>query len=338
MLAPPDHFGPRLFRTGEIPETRRFATWHGVVNGWLLGVETRQASDGPFRGSACLRVLPELRFGWGALGGTINRRTRAIVSKDNDDLFLFVNTGGAFAASQFGRETEIGVGGAYLMSCAEVGAFRWPEGMKLMAVRTKLNAVSMLVRNLYDSLGRTIAPDNQGLHLLIRYLRLLDDSEPLATPESRALVTRHVQDLLALAIGAIGDARQLAAVRGLRAPRLKAVEAYVERHLSRPELSPDLVAAHFRISSRTVQRIFEAEGTSFTESVLRRRLACAHAALGDLRGAAPASATLRWPAASEISRTSTGNSACATAPRRRIFAIAMLCGRQGAREGDARCR
>src|ERR1700733_6437514 len=99
MLAQPDHFGPRLFRTSGIPDKSRFAAWNGVVNGWLLGAEMRQSGDGPFRGAPCLRVLPGCRCGWGTLDGTISERTRTIASRDNDDLFLFVNAEGAFSAS-----------------------------------------------------------------------------------------------------------------------------------------------------------------------------------------------------------------------------------------------
>jgi AraC-like DNA-binding protein len=283
MLATPDHFGPRLFRTGGIPEGQRFAAWRDVVNGWLLNVETQQVSDAPFRGSACLRALPDLRYGRGVLGGTLNRRTRSLVAQDNDDLFLFVNSGGTFAASQRGRETEIGAGGAYLMSCAEAGAYHWPEGMKLSVIRTKHDAVADLVRNVYDNVGRAIAPDNDGLRLLIRYMHVLHDVEPLESTEARALVTRHVQDLLALAVGAAGEARQLAGARSVRAARLKVIEAHIERRLAAPGLSPESVAQHYRVSTRTLQRLFEAEGTSFTEFVLGRRLARAYAALGDLR-------------------------------------------------------
>jgi AraC-like DNA-binding protein len=283
MLKQPDHFGPRLFRTSAIPEAHRFAAWNEVVNGWLLGVEANPVSDAPFRVSGCLRALPELRYGWGVFDGTVNKRTRAIVSKDNDDLFLFVNSGGVFGASQRGRETEIGVGGAYLMSCTEVGAYRWPKDLKLTVVRTRQDAVSSLVHNVYDGVGRAIAPDNDGLRLLTRYLHILHDAEPLATAEARALVTRHVQDLLALALGAAGDARDLASRRGFRAARLKAIQAYIEQHLDRPELSPDTVAQCFRISARTLQRLFETDGTSFSEYVMGRRLARVHATLGDLR-------------------------------------------------------
>src|SRR5262249_53262906 len=141
------------------------------------------------------------------------------------------------------------------------------------------------VRNVYDGVGRAVAPDNDGLRLLIRYLHILHDAEPLTTPEARALVTRHVQDLLALMLGATGEAREIAQRRGFRAARFKAIQAHIERNLDRSDLSPDTVAPYFRISSRTLQRVFETEGASFSEYVLERRLARVHAVLGDLRNA-----------------------------------------------------
>jgi len=242
MLATPDHFGPRLFRTSPVPENQRFRAWDEVVNGWLLGVESKPVSDAPFRGSACLRALPDLRFGCGSLDGTFNRRTRAIVSRDNDDVFLFVNSGGAFAASQRGREAEIAVGGAYLMSCAEPGEYRWPDGMKLMVVRTKQEPIASLARNACDSFGRAILPDNEGLRLLIGYVNSLHDAEPFRSDETCALIARHIQDLLALALGATGEQRELAHGRGLHAARLKAVQAHIEHRLSDPGLSPEVTA------------------------------------------------------------------------------------------------
>jgi AraC-like DNA-binding protein len=283
MLSTPDHFGPRLFRTGAIPENQRFRAWNEVVNGWLLGVESKPASDAPFRGSACLRALPDLRFGHGLLDGTLNRRTSAIVSQDNDDFFLFVNSGGAFAASQRGQETEIAVGGAYLMSCAEPGEYRWPEGMKLTVIRVRQEPIAALARNACDNLGRAILPDNEGLRLLIGYLRGLHDAAPFSSAEVCALVTHHVEDILALALGAMGDGRELARARGLRAARLKAVQTHIERNLGRPDLSPEFIARRFGISLRTLQRLFEEEGTSFTEYVMEKRLSRAYTALSNWR-------------------------------------------------------
>jgi transcriptional regulator GlxA family with amidase domain len=166
-----------------------------------------------------------------------------------------------------------------------VGAYRWPEGAKLTVVRTRQDPVSALARNVYDGLGRALLPNNEGLRLLTRYLHIMHDADPFETAEARALVTRHIQDLLALAVGATGDARQLASARSARAARSKVIQAHIERRLVSPDLSPDSVAQHYRMSTRTLQRLFEAEGTSFSEFVLARRLARAYAELGDLRTA-----------------------------------------------------
>src|SRR4051812_35870352 len=154
MLAQPNHYGPRLFRTSQIPNAQRFGAWRSVVNSWLLPGEMRQVADGPYRGSACLRVLPDVRFGAGALDGTISRRSKAIVAQDNDDLFLLVNSRGSCSALQRGQETQIVPGGAYLLSCAEVAELRWSGVLELVALRTKVEAVSSLVRNVYDHFGR----------------------------------------------------------------------------------------------------------------------------------------------------------------------------------------
>src|SRR4051812_20790245 len=100
MLAQPNHFGPRYFHTSTIPEAARFAAWNHVVNDWLIGAEIRPIKEGPFQGMACLRALPDLRFGAGAFDGFVSRRSRAIVSQENGDLFLIVNAGGACSVSR----------------------------------------------------------------------------------------------------------------------------------------------------------------------------------------------------------------------------------------------
>jgi AraC-like DNA-binding protein len=284
MLKQTDDYSSRGFHAASFPEAQRFGVWHEVVNDWLLEAELRQVGGGIFRGSALLRVLPDVRFGWGALDGTIGRRTRSIVSQDNDDVFLFVNCGGTFTALRGGEEVEVKPGGAYLTSCADAGVYRWPEGMRLIALRARQDAIASLVRNVHDHIGRAIPVDNQGLRLLVRYLRLFDETESLDDPAACALVTQHVHDLLALALGGAGDGREFADTRSGRAARLKAIKAHVDANLERHDLSPATVARAFQVAPRTVQRLFEMDGTSFTEFVLERRLARAYAALGGQHG------------------------------------------------------
>lgn len=287
MLKQTDDFSPRGFHAAALPEAQRFAAWQHVVNDWLLAAEMRQVRGSIFRGSALLRVLPDLRFGWGALDAAIGKRTRSIVSSDNDDLVLFVNTGGAFTALHRGAEVEVKPGGGYVASCADAGVYQWPDGMRLVALRARHGTISSLVRNVHDRIGRAIPGDNQGLRLLVRYLRLFDETERLDDSAQRSLVARHVNDLLALTLGGSGDAQEFAEMRSGRAARLKTMKAHVEANLDRHDLSPATLARLFHVAPRTVQRLFETDGTSFTEFVLERRLARAYAALGSGNGGGP---------------------------------------------------
>jgi AraC-like DNA-binding protein len=90
------------------------------------------------------------------------------------------------------------------------------------------------------------------------------------------MFTHHVSDLLALTLGATRDAAEVAKGRGVRAARAHAIKAAVLKNLARADLSVDAIANAHGIKRRQVQRVFELDGTTFTEFVLRERLALAH--------------------------------------------------------------
>ena len=73
--------------------------------------------------------------------------------------------------------------------------------------------------------------------------------------------------------------------RGARAARLRAVKADVMANLGARGLSLAAVAARHNISPSYVRKLFEGEGTSFTDFVLNERLARAHRLLADPRHA-----------------------------------------------------
>jgi AraC-like DNA-binding protein len=68
---------------------------------------------------------------------------------------------------------------------------------------------------------------------------------------------------------------------GLRAARLHAIKQDIARLLHRADLSVSALAARYRYTPRFVQRLFEMEGTTFTEYVLTQCLARAHRLLAD---------------------------------------------------------
>jgi AraC-like DNA-binding protein len=90
------------------------------------------------------------------------------------------------------------------------------------------------------------------------------------------LSVTHIHDLLALTIGPTMDFTETARTRGLRAARLKLAKAYVIEHSHHRDLSVGSVAAHLSVTPRYVQRMFEADGTTFSEFLVGQRLARAH--------------------------------------------------------------
>ena len=96
----------------------------------------------------------------------------------------------------------------------------------------------------------------------------------------------HIYDLMAVLVGATADAAQTAQVGGLQAARLNAIKGDIERSLDRPGLSVTAIAGRNGCTPRLVQRLFEAEDTTFTAYVVSRRLARAHRLLADPRHAA----------------------------------------------------
>src|SRR5262245_10383172 len=251
----------------------------------LMALEVEPLPGQPFRMDAVQRALPGLRMVVSVNSRLRVQRTRALLADGDDSLLLALPTRGMNIISQRGREVTIADGEAVLQSKAETIDCTNPMGGRFPGVWLPRLPLVGAVPGLEDALMRRIPRDNQALRLLVGYLRALDDTEALATPELRRLVVTHVYDLVSLAIGSSRDAAAIAEGRGLRAARLKAVKADIAERLGNGDLTVAEVASRHRVSPRYVQMLFEGEGTTFSQYVLNQRLARAHCLLTDPRAA-----------------------------------------------------
>ena len=121
-------------------------------------------------------------------------------------------------------------------------------------------------------MARPVGRDIAGLKLLLGYAQALRSTQTLATPQVRQLAVSHVYDLIAVALGLVGDAGEVAGARAPRAARLAAIKAEIEENLCREDLSVATLAARHRLPVRYVRRLFEEDGMTFGEFVLGRRL------------------------------------------------------------------
>ena len=178
---------------------------------------------------------------------------------------------------QRGREAVIGEREAVLTTGAEIASATISTS-RFMTFRARAKPMAALVPGMHDCIARPIPRDTPPLRLLISYAEA--NPETLAEPALQRRVATHMHDLVALTLGATRDAAAAARLGGARAARLHAIKADIRRNLAK-DLSFAALAQHHRLPVRTLQRMFEADGVTFTDFVLAERLMCAHRMLRD---------------------------------------------------------
>src|SRR5262249_9702743 len=145
-----------------------------------------------------------------------------------------------------------------------------PELVDHRVIRLPRASLSLLVRNIDDAVLCRI-PRGAGLLSLLRnYVDAVFDDPALVMPEMRQLIVAQLCDLVAVTLGATRDASAVAEGRGIRAARLRAIKNDIEAHLAHGDLSPSAVATRQRVSDSYIRKLFEGEGTSFSQFVSAR--------------------------------------------------------------------
>ena len=231
------------------------------------------------------RRLPGLGLQSGKVWGNRHRHAHEDVAQGTDDLSVHINLSGLSIVAGRGRELTLRGGDAVLFSYAETRTVTRPGVVDHCIVRLPRTALAPLVPQIDDAVMRPIPRGTGALTLLANYAGALIDDPAVAAPQVRHLIVAQLCDLIAVTLGATRDAAAVAEGRGIRVARLRAIKNDIDRHLTDSELAPAAVAKRQRISDSYIRKLFESEGTSFSEFVLTRRLARANRMLIDRKWA-----------------------------------------------------
>jgi AraC-like DNA-binding protein len=210
-------------------------------------------------------------------------RTPALLADGNDDFVLPLHQGGISLISARGEEVIVDTGSSVLVSSADSGAVTCNSMLRASVLTLPRKAITPLVIGIEDIVMRPLPSGRGALRLLRGYFEVLQDDAALATPELRSLAVTHVYDLVALALGATGDAAAVANMRGLRAARLREVLAALKGGYADAAFGVEAVALKLRLSPRYVWDLLHESGAGFTERVLELRLRKAREMLADRR-------------------------------------------------------
>jgi len=267
------------FSTADYPPRERFDAWREVYGRTMQKMNIEPlAAEQPFAEATLLR-MPGLAMAAGRRSAAVYRRGRQFI--DHDGISITWHPSSDCQAHQLGRTPDVVRGQAIVLTSGEPGFMRVLRPDDYFNLLVPRRFLSPLIADLDAAYGRPIPAESPALQLLTRYIGILQEAGTFAVPELRRQAVIHIHDLIALAIGATRDAAEIAKSRGARAARLRAIKEDIATRLDQPDLSVLTIAARHRITPRWVQRLFESEGTTFTEYVLAQRLVRAHQLLTD---------------------------------------------------------
>jgi AraC-like DNA-binding protein len=254
------------FSTRELPDSKRLDALRELFDRSIcMEIDAEPGSCVDME----MHMAPGLRRAW-MLSSLTARVTRspARLADGEDTTCLMIKTGGRMALRQGRNEGVPRTGDAVLLVYRQAAKLQFDQSTYL-SVRVPFSALSPMA-NVEAAAGRCVPRETQALSLLRTYVASLPGC--IDDPQLARLAATHVHDLLAVAIGATRDGHELASQRGVRAARLKAIEAAVVQD---PSLHIDQIAADQGISPRYIQMLFEEQGTTFSDFVLERRLGSA---------------------------------------------------------------
>jgi AraC-like DNA-binding protein len=268
------------FSTDDFPERERIEAYREIYGRTIIKHEIKPIGDQPFHFDALLCAVPGLGLAWSNFSPCW--RSNGGLHNESDHLILGIGHHGRCVVQQRNREAVILGAEAVLTNSADPAVVAITAPSQSTSIRIPRSAIRSKVGDVDARVSQRIS-QRAGFQLLSGYLDAVRNSEALADPRMCDLVVAHVHDLVAMILGASGEARRLAEDGGGRAARLAAIFHAIDRRSGDPGLSATAVAALLGVTSRYVHLLLEETGRSFTHHLLERRLENAVALLRDPR-------------------------------------------------------
>ncbi len=280
------------FSTDGVAERDRVAVWREYYGQVMMRVDLEPPRDMTFEARNRCLSLPGLQLLESSSSPVRVSRGGRYLADGNDDVVLAIARSGAIVINSGGRAQHLRAGEAVVLSGGEAASYHRISTGQSLTLRVPRAVFESTVVSVDDALMRPIS-GRGALKLMEDYAGWLLHAGNV-DQQLLNLSVRHIQDLLILAIGPTADFTETARTRGLRAARLKLAKSWIASNSHRHDLSVAALAAHLNVTPRHVQRLFETEGTTFSEFVLQQRLARAHRLLCEPQAIAAAISTIAY--------------------------------------------
>ncbi|CCK28539.1 AraC family transcriptional regulator [Streptomyces davaonensis JCM 4913] len=200
-------------------------------------------------------------------------RTRRLAAQDGQDGIIVVKMldRGVARLEQDGREAVLGPGDIFVYDMARPIRLNLPQPFRTKSLILPKDALGLSESDMTHITARRLSSDTSLGDLLSPLVAGLVDGAGSFPPRATELMARNVVDLLGVLTDELLGRASGDTPGGNRALLLR-IQAFIDRHLTDPDLTPQTIARTHHISLRYLHKLFEGEDATVGRWIQRRRL------------------------------------------------------------------
>ncbi|MFI1330628.1 helix-turn-helix domain-containing protein [Streptomyces sp. NPDC020845] len=258
--------------TESLPVPRRRSYWREALS-QTFGAVDMTVPDEVYSGT--IRTAPLGRLQAVTVDGDCLSalRTRRLVAQGREDEYVVVKLldRGVARLEQDGREAVLGPGEIFVYDMARPVRLNLPQSFRTKSLVMPRDVLGLSESDMTHVTASPLGPDTPLGGLLSPFLAGLVDGAGTYSPSTSERMARNVVDLLGVLAGEILGRSNADTPGGNRALLLR-IQAFIDRHLADPDLTPQAIARAHRISLRYLHKLFESEDATVGRWIQRRRL------------------------------------------------------------------
>lgn len=261
--------------TDGLPVADRFEVWREHILRTVEPVTITCDDPARFTARFSTMVLGPVRISAHTVSGLAGQRTPRLIRRSDPETFQLVLTmRGRATLAQDQRVAELGPSDLTLYHTSR--PYRWLAGGHESSDALLMSfpgALLPFARHQVERLTATAfsGRDHIGGLLANALTTLADDGTTYRGPDAVRLGT-VLMDLVTALLAHRLDAESVVSPASARRTLLMRIQAYIERDLTNPRLSPAAIAAAHNISIRTLHRLFTTENVTVAAWIRARRL------------------------------------------------------------------
>jgi AraC-like DNA-binding protein len=262
-----------IMRFSSLPPAEQFGIWHDAVSDAFVPLEATCRTEDCFGGELIVQNVGAVQLSEVSGGAVlVERSPHTIRRADPGYLKLGMQLRGYCLVTQDGREAPLVPGDFAIYDTHRPYQLSFDSEFQMLVVMFPRELLNLRQDDLTKLTARRVSGRSGIGGLVSPFLTSLASKLRAEDVAPTFELSTAVLDLLTAAFSEQLEHEAAVSPETHRHALILRIKAFIDERLDDPELSTAVVAAAHYISPRYLQKLFEAEGTTVTEWIRRRRL------------------------------------------------------------------